>query len=87
MNVWFLGDHKSVFGHHATVLMERAFYKLQLPVLKLETSFDYVKDGLFLKTAERKVTYDGIWQDLDIFTDTLLLCRSTYPEQLVNVIN
>lgn len=59
--------------------IEQGFYRIELPVAKLDTITADVKDRLFTKRSERKITYDGVSNDLDAFIETLQLSRSTTP--------
>ena len=59
--------------------IEQGFYRIELPVSKLDTITADVKDRLFTKRSERKITYDGVSNDLDAFIETLQLSRSTTP--------
>ena len=59
--------------------IEQGFYRIDVPVAKLDTITADVRERLFTKRSERKITYDGVSNDLDAFIETLQLSRSTTP--------
>ena len=83
MHVIFLDNEGrlNVFGKHAKVVIEDGLYQIQLPAVQLESIAQDVKERLFTKRAERKITCEAVRTDLDTFIETLQLSRSTTPAE------
>ena len=81
MHVIFLDNEGrvNVFGRHAKVSIENGLFQIQLPAVQLDTIAHDVRERIFTKRAEKKITYESVRTDLDSFIETLQLSRSTTP--------